>query len=240
MNNSKKNDITCIYGSNLPKNPIKIPTNAPVENTNSKLNLAVGCEINEFAGDSLKTIKLESPRKLHDRCFKPRDISFMLPVAVAESVTAGAVSNALCSEPGSSKFFLGGIIAYNMDTQEQLLGVDAVYAEKNNFANPFTTFTMAKNVTELFQSRIGLSTTGFSLPTFRKANLDNDKCEINVKTPYAYICIYDSVCDTHKIFKVINDEYLGDCNQKVQRAQMQAKVALKTKKIYEDYCKTHS
>ena len=238
MNNSKKNDITCIYGSNLPKNPIKIPTNAPVENTNSKLNLAVGCEINEFAGDSLKTIKLESPRKLHDRCFKPRDISFLLPVAVAESVTAGAVSNTLCSEPGSSNFFLGGIIAYNMITQEKLLGVDAKYAEKTNFANPFTTFTMAKNVTDMFQSRIGLSTTGFSLPLFREANLEKGMCEIDIKIPYAYICLYDALCDTHKIFKVTNDDYLEYGNQKMQRAQMQAKIALQTKKIFEDYCHT--
>lgn len=231
-NNPKEwNNINVSYVSKLPGTPIKISAKQLKSSENS--------EINENSDDSLESIKLESPRMLNDRCFKSRDISFLLPVAVAESVTAGALSNTLCSEPGSSKFFLGGIIAYNMKTQEKLLGVDAVYAEKNNFANPFTTFTMAKNVTELFQSRVGLSTTGFSLPLFRNANLDNGKCEINVKTPYAFICIYDALYDTHKIYKVTNDEYSDDINQKVQRAKMQAKIAMQSKKIYEEYCKTH-
>lgn len=162
------------------------------------------------------------------------NISELMTVAVAETVTAGALSNALCSDPGSSKFFLGGIIAYNMKTQEILLGVDVKYAETNCFANPFTTFTMAKKVTDIFKSRIGISTTGFSLPTFREAI--GDKCKIDVKIPYAYICIYDSMLDTHKIHKITKDDYseLGD--QKIQRAQMQVKVALFAKKIFENYC----
>jgi PncC family amidohydrolase len=180
------------------------------------------------------------PTKLkNNKKIKPAlsDISYLLSVSVAESVTAGALSNTLCSEPGSSKFFLGGIVAYNMETQKTLLKVDAEYAEKYNFANPFTTYTMAKNVTEIFKSRIGLSTTGYSLPLFREENIDSGKCEINIKTPYAYICIYDSQNDYHKIYKIINNSYLANGNQKIQRAQMQSNIALKCKKIFNEYCK---
>jgi PncC family amidohydrolase len=166
-----------------------------------------------------------------------RDISYLLSVSVAESVTAGALSNTLCSEPGSSKFFLGGIVAYNMATQEKLLGVDSKYAELNNFANPFTTFIMAKNVAKLFNSRIGLSTTGFSLPTFREENLEEGKCEIDVLVPYAYICLYDSKNDSHKIYKIVNDDYQLGGNQRIQRAQMQSKIALECKKTFDDYCR---
>lgn len=196
--------------------------------------------------DELNSINLSSPiRCLKNNmckcntCEKINDISYLLPVSVAESVTAGALSNTLCSEPGSSKFFLGGIIAYNMETQKTLLDVDEKYAELNNFANPFTTYTMAKNVTNIFQSRIGISTTGFSLPLYRKEDLDNGKCEINVKTPYAYICLYDALLGMHKIFQVSNDDYSETGNQRVQRAQMQAKIALKSKKIFEDYCRKY-
>lgn len=164
------------------------------------------------------------------------DISYLLSVSVAESVTAGALSNTLCSEPGSSRFFLGGIVAYNMQTQESLLHVDAEYAEQNNFANPFTTFTMAQNVTKIFNSRIGLSTTGFSLPLYRERGLESGKCEIDVKVPYAYICLYDSKDESHKIYKIINDEYIPGGNQKVQRAQMQSKIALECKYLFHDYC----
>ena len=163
-------------------------------------------------------------------------IGHFLTVSVAESVTAGALSNTICSEPGSSKFFLGGIVAYNMDTQEKLLNVDAEYAEKNNFANPFTTYTMAKNVANLFNSRIGLSTTGFSLPLYRDEDLSTGKCKIDVTTPYAYICLYDTKTGSHKIYKIVNNDYIKDGNQKIQRAQMQSKIALKCKKIFEEYC----
>jgi hypothetical protein len=178
---------------------------------------------------SLESISLNSETKIEN-------IDYLLSVSVAESVTAGALSNTLCSEPGSSKFFLGGIIAYNMDTQKKLLDVDEKYAELNNFANPFTTYTMAKNVTNIFNSRIGISTTGFSLPMFRPADLENDKCEINVDIPYAYICIYDALLDKIKIYKLSNDLYTEDKNQKIQRAQMQAKIAIKSKILFEEYC----
>lgn len=182
----------------------------------------------------LETINLNDTKQIESPKINP--IKHLLPVAVAESVTAGALSNTLCSEPGSSKFFLGGIIAYNMATQTKLLNVDAEYAEKNNFANPFTTLTMAKNVTDLFKARIGISTTGFSLPTYRTADPIKGKCEIDVKIPYAYICIYDSLTDFHKIYKVTNDDYSANGNQKIQRAEMQVKVATYCKKIFDEYC----
>lgn len=198
-------------------NSIIINETKPVDIDSNIINI-------DYTQDSFKTIPLTPPN------------NNLLTVSVAESITAGALSNTLCSEPGSSKFFLGGIIAYNMETQEKILGVDAEYAEKNNFANPFTTYSMAKNVSDMFQSRIGISTTGFSLPTFRPADLEKGLCEINVTTPYAYICLYDSLKETYKIYKITNGEYIANTNDKLQRAQMQVKVALACKKIFEEYC----
>lgn len=168
------------------------------------------------------------------------DIDNFLTVSVAESVTAGTVSNILCSEPGSSKFFYGGIIAYNMISQKTLLGVDENYAERYNFANPYTTYTMAKNVSRKFNSRIGISNTGFSLPTYRNEELDNYgnlyKCKIDVKIPFAYICIYDNMFDYHKIYFIEYDNYSKKKNQKGERALMQVLIAKKTKEIFKNYC----
>lgn len=159
-----------------------------------------------------------------------------LTVSVAESVTAGALSNTICSEPGSSKFFLGGIVAYNMTTQEKLLNIDRKFAETHNFANPFTTLSMAKNVTKIFNSRIGISTTGFSLPTYRPANKELGICEIDVKKPFALICLYDKEKDYNKIHTIYNNNYDESSNKKIQRAMMQSKIALECKKIFEIYC----
>jgi len=45
-------------------------------------------------------------------------------VAVAESLTAGKIQDALASVSGSSAYFLGGITAYQLDTKVKFLGVD--------------------------------------------------------------------------------------------------------------------
>jgi nicotinamide mononucleotide (NMN) deamidase PncC len=183
---------------------------------------------------TLEDISLKSDQSLKSN--EQHDISYLLSVSVAESVTAGALSNIICSEPGSSTFFLGGIVAYNMETQEKLLNIDSKFAEKNNFANPFTTFNMAKNVTEIFNSRIGISTTGYSLPLFRKANIENGNCEIDVKIPFSYICLYDAKTKLNIIYKIINKDYDLNGNQKVQKAHTQTIIALECKKLFYDYC----
>lgn len=158
-----------------------------------------------------------------------------ITVAVAESVTAGALSNVLCSEPGASNFFKGGIVAYSVSSKKEILGIDIEYAEKHNFANPSTTLEMAVQISKMFNARIGLSTTGYSLPIFRE---ENDKqCALDVKDPYAYICLYDAQKNYHKILRV---EFTYDDQQskQIQRATVQTKVALDGKRLYESYIRT--
>lgn len=247
--NNHEEDNHDIEGTNLyeflkpakpakPANPTPEP-NKPHPLTSKKINKPAPNSKITNTPSSSDTESVDSMESIHIEPVvnKVNDIKYLLPVSIAESVTAGALSNTLCSEPGSSMFFLGGIVAYNMQTQEKLLNVNVEYAELNNFANPFTTLTMAKNVTQIFNSRIGLSTTGFSLPTYREANPEQGKCEIDVKTPYAYVCLYDAKYDLHKIYKIVNDDYRPDDCKKIQRAKMQAKVALKGKIIFDEYCK---
>jgi len=222
---SSKN-ITLINNHNKP-----IDTNVKLDNeeiTNSDT------EINEFTD-----VKLNNTEIIDSNIIRS-ELDNFLTVAVAESVTAGAVSNILCSEPGSSKFFYGGIIAYNMISQKTLLDVDENYAERYNFANPYTTYTMAKNVSKKFNSRIGISNTGFSLPTYRSPEFNKDgklyKCKIDVTIPFAYICIYGNMIDYHKIYFIEYENYCNKKNQKGERALMQVLIAKKTKEIFKNYC----
>jgi hypothetical protein len=156
-----------------------------------------------------------------------------ITVSVAESVTAGALSNSLCSEPGASKMFTGGIVAYSINSKKDILGVDVKYAELNNFANPFTTCEMAKAVVKKLKSRIGIATTGYSLPYKRDAT--SIECGLDIKIPYACICLYDSIRDIDQTITVYYTDYDPNGNQKIQKASAQAKFALVAHNMFNEY-----
>lgn len=156
-----------------------------------------------------------------------------ITVSVAESVTAGALANSLCAEPGASEYFTGGIVAYSISSKKDILGIDTQYAEKNNFANPFTTTEMAKAVTKMLKSRIGIATTGYSLP--KKQSASETLCELDIKIPYAHICLYDSFLDVSISIKVEYKKYNAKDNQAVQKASAQALFALEAHKLYNSY-----
>lgn len=158
----------------------------------------------------------------------------IMTVAVAESVTAGALSNCLCSEPGSSDYFKGGIVAYSIASKKELLNIDTAYAESHNFANPFTTSEMAKSIVKKFNARIGISTTGYSLPIYRPENKDKNECLLDIKNPYAYICLYDSL-NNFEVIKKVEFTYDDKLPKNMQRATVQAKVALEAKTLFLDY-----
>jgi len=155
-------------------------------------------------------------------------------VSVAESITAGALCNALCAESGASSFFKGGIVAYSVASKKELLNVDTDYAENNNHANAFTTLEMAKSVASKFKSRYGLATTGYSSPFKREANPEKNECALDIQIPYAYICLYDSALNKEILIK---EEYPFDphSNKEHQRAMVQVKAAMKATDLYFKY-----
>lgn len=173
---------------------------------------------------------LWGPAKAQMPMFAPDDVT----VSVAESVTAGAVANSICSEPGASKYFKGGIIPYTITSKKELLNIDVAYAESTNHANPFTTLEMAKAAVKMFKSRIGIATTGYSLPYKRAENKEANECELNIEVPYVYITLYDSLLE-HDITVKIEYEYYKNQSDAKQRATVQAMSAIKATNMYKDY-----
>ena len=86
-------------------------------------------------------------------------------LALAESCTGGLVGHRITEVPGSSIFFLGGIVAYAYDVKERQLGVshDALYG--CGAVSPETALEMARGARRAFGADIGLSTTGIAGPT---------------------------------------------------------------------------
>jgi len=86
-------------------------------------------------------------------------------IATAESCTGGLIGHRITEVSGSSKAFLGGVIAYNNDVKQLGLGIQPSTLQKFGAVSAETAEEMAKNVLSKFQADYGLSVTGIAGPT---------------------------------------------------------------------------
>ena len=88
-----------------------------------------------------------------------------LTLALAESCTGGFISKKLTDQPGSSRYFKGGLVAYDNTIKETLLNVPKSILRDNGAVSSKVALAMANNVRKNFNTDIGLSTTGISGPS---------------------------------------------------------------------------
>ncbi|MBN1313930.1 MAG: CinA family protein [Anaerolineales bacterium] len=87
-----------------------------------------------------------------------------LLLAVAESCTGGLLSSQITDVPGSSDYFVGGIVAYSNAVKEQLLGVDRLVLEKVGAVSKEVALAMAIGVCKRLNADIGIGITGIAGP----------------------------------------------------------------------------
>lgn len=87
-----------------------------------------------------------------------------LTVATAESCTGGLVGAALTQEPGSSDFYLGGVVSYDNAVKEQMLGVGQQSLEEKGAVSPEVAKEMAAGVRARLGTDLALATTGIAGP----------------------------------------------------------------------------
>jgi nicotinamide-nucleotide amidase len=85
-------------------------------------------------------------------------------VAVAESLTGGAVIAALVGVPGASVCVRGGVVAYATDLKAELLGVPQELLEVHGPVHPDVARAMATGVRTRLSADYGLATTGVAGP----------------------------------------------------------------------------
>lgn len=85
--------------------------------------------------------------------------------ATAESCTGGLLGAALTSLPGSSDFYLGGVITYANEAKTALLGVDEEHIRQRGAVDEETARMMARGVMERTSSDIAVSITGIAGPS---------------------------------------------------------------------------
>ena len=86
-------------------------------------------------------------------------------VAVAESCTGGLLGGEFTAIPGSSAYFLGGVIAYSNEVKEKMLDVQHKTLLKHGAVSKDTAKEMARNVRKKFYADYGISITGIAGPT---------------------------------------------------------------------------
>lgn len=85
-------------------------------------------------------------------------------IAVAESLTGGLFSKRITDIPGSSDYFLGGIVAYSYFAKGKVLNVPENTLRNKGLVSKETASYIAKNVSLLFNSDIGVGVTGVAGP----------------------------------------------------------------------------
>ena len=85
-------------------------------------------------------------------------------VAVAESCTGGLVGGRLTALPGSSDYFLGGVVAYANDVKVAALGVEPRLLDRHGAVSAEVATAMAEGARHATGATYGLSTTGVAGP----------------------------------------------------------------------------
>jgi len=88
-----------------------------------------------------------------------------LTIAVAESCTGGLIANRLTDIPGSSDYFITGVVAYSNATKINVLGVEGGIIEEFGAVSAEVARQMAEGARRISGCDIGLSTTGIAGPS---------------------------------------------------------------------------
>ena len=96
-------------------------------------------------------------------------------IATAESCTGGKIAETITSVAGSSKYFIGGLVAYATQTKIDILGIDEKLIQDHSAVSAAVAQAMAQNIQKLMKTDYAIATTGTAGPT-----KGNDNAEVGV------------------------------------------------------------
>lgn len=88
-----------------------------------------------------------------------------LTLATAESCTGGLVAKRLTDHPGSSDFFVGGVVTYSDALKTRLLGVEPAFLKEHGAVSEEVALAMARGARERLGAECSIATTGIAGPT---------------------------------------------------------------------------
>lgn len=85
-------------------------------------------------------------------------------LATAESLTGGMVGQLICTVPGASVVYRGGVISYATEVKASVLGVPADLLAERGAVDPDVAIAMAQGTARVCGADFGLATTGAAGP----------------------------------------------------------------------------
>lgn len=85
-------------------------------------------------------------------------------VSVAESCTAGLLASLITDQPGSSAYFIGGVIAYSDEVKRAQLGVTSDLLAQHGAVSREVAIAMAEGARSKFATTFAVSVTGIAGP----------------------------------------------------------------------------
>jgi len=101
------------------------------------------------------SLELQVGNLLHERGLK---------LVLAESCTGGLLGSRITDVPGSSEYFLGGVMAYAYEAKVALLGVSWETLNTKGAVSRETVLEMARGVRELLQGDVAVAVSGIAGP----------------------------------------------------------------------------
>jgi nicotinamide-nucleotide amidase len=121
---------------------------------------AIEVKLEDFFTKVLSTIGKITDKQIAAQLKKSKQT-----ISVAESVTGGLISSRLTSVPGSSDYFIGGMVCYHSRIKVIQLGVSASLISKHGVVSKEVALAMAEEIRKRFKTDIGLASTGVAGPT---------------------------------------------------------------------------
>jgi nicotinamide-nucleotide amidase len=136
---------------------VRGPNRAELDAALDRLTAALAAEV----GEALLGAEDTTLEELVGRHLK----AGKLTLAVAESCTGGLIGDRLTNVPGSSDYFLGGVVSYSNEAKADLLRVPAEVLAQNGAVSPEAARDMARGVRAVFHAAVGLAVTGIAGPS---------------------------------------------------------------------------
>ncbi len=116
--------------------------------------------VREKLGDAIFTDQEEDLGEVVGQILRDKGMT----VATAESCTGGLLGKMLTDVPGSSDYYLGGVVCYSDDLKVDLLGVNETSLERFGAVSEQVAAQMAEGIRKGTSADLGLSVTGIAGP----------------------------------------------------------------------------